>query len=188
MEEFVKKILEEKALEVSNYLDSVNVAHTYKLKEYGINFFLHREWVKHNLSLSYSPNKRRWTPYSTDDWVKKVIIPLVQPLLEGGIPLTRKQVAVATNKVAATFSARVHFAEAYACFSILEPFAEENIDFSVIYDFAQRGVRLVLSDPRCVHLDRSSLLEVLEDPPKSDFLAAKEYLSQCLMLCGVIEN
>ncbi|SRR6266487_6487650 len=188
MEGYIKEKLEEKAIVVSNYLHSVDILHTYRLLQYSINFSLHQGWKEHILSLSYSPNKGQWKLYSVDEWVKRVIIPLVQPLL-GKVPhVTNKQEVKSTKNVRGVFSRAVHFAEALTCLGILEPFAEEYIDFSVICDFAQRGVQLVLNDPRCAHLDRTPLLKILEQPPQSNFCAAKEYLFQCLTICGVTES
>ncbi len=190
MEEDVKKKLEEKAIEVSNYLNSIDILHTYRLIEYGINFTLRQGWKEHILSISYSPSKKRWKPYAVDDWVKDAIIPAIQHLC-GNMTLPTKKLTANTNtsgNMYGAFPGEVHFAEARACLSVLEPFAEENIDFSIICEFAQRGIRLVLNDPRCTHLDRTSLLETLEHSLQSDFSAAKEYLSQCLILCGVTES
>jgi hypothetical protein len=64
MEEFVKHVLEEKAVEVSNYLDSIGFSHQYRFIEYGINFTLWQAENQHILTLSYSPKKNRWKPYS----------------------------------------------------------------------------------------------------------------------------
>ncbi len=190
MEEHVKEKLEEKTIEVSRYLKSVGYLHTYRLIGYGINFSLLNAGSEHTLTLSYSPKKKRWTPYSVNEWVIDVVIPLVQPLLGGTAASAKKQETntITPENMHEAFSPKKHFVEALACLNVLTPFQEENIDFSIICDFAQRGIRLVLSDHKCVHLDRSSLLEVLGQPSQSDYYDAKEYLNQCLTVCCVTEN
>jgi len=188
MEERVEKNLEEKAIEVSKQLTSMSILHTYRLVDYGINFTLQYHGKKQVLTLSYSPNKNRWTPHSGNDWVKSAVIPVMQSLLSKDITSTKQQKANTTAYTHDVFPGEVYFAEALECLNILKPFAEEYIDFSVICDFAQRGVRLVLNDPRCTYVDRASLTEMLEQPLPSDFYDAKEYLFRCLMLCRLIEN
>lgn len=188
MEEHIEKSLEEKAIEVSKYLDSMNFLNTYRLVDYSINFTLQYNGKKQTLSLSYSPNKKRWTAYSSSGWIKNAIIPSVQPMLSEKVSsIGQKETSLAEYKYG-VFSGEVYFAEAFACLDILEPFAEEYIDFSVICDFTQQGVRLVLNDPRCAYLDRTPLLEMLEQPLLIGFHAAKEYLYRCLTLCGVTKN
>src|SRR3954454_19799878 len=162
MEEHAEKNLEEKAIEVCKQLTSMSILHTYRLVDYGINFTLQYNGKKHILTLSYSPNKNRWTPHSGSDWVKSTVIPIVQSLLNGEATSTKQRKANATAHTHGAFSGEVYFAEALECLSILEPFAEEYIDFSIICDFAQRGVQLMLKEPRCAYLDRISLLELLE--------------------------
>ena len=188
MEEQVEKSLEEKAIEVSKQLTSMSILHTYRLVDYGINFTLQYDGKKQVLTLSYSPNKNRWTPHSGNDWVKSAVIPVVQSLLSEETTSTWQRTANTTAYRQGVFSGEVYFVEALECLSVLKPFAEEYIDFSVICDFAQRGVRLVLNDPRCTRVDRASLVEILEKPLLSDFYDAKEYLLRCLMLCGLTEN
>lgn len=188
MEERVAKNLEDKAIEVSKQLTSMNILNSYKLIDYGINFTLQYDGMKQVLTLSYSPNKNCWTPHSGNDWVKSAVIPVVQSLLSGKTTSTRQQKSNTTACTQRVFSREVYFVEALECLNILKPFAEEYIDFSVICDFAQRSVRLVLNDPRCTHVDRTSLVELLEKPLQSDFYNAKEYLFRCLMLCRLIEN
>ena len=186
MEEYVKGKLEEKAIEVSHYFNSVGYLHTYRLIEYGINFLLLNAGSEHTLTLSYSPKKKRSTAYSVNEWVEDAVIPLLQPLLGGKATSAKKQETNTTSGyVHKAFSPKIHFVEALACLSILAPFQDENIDFSIICDFAQRGIRLVLNDPRCAHLDQLSLQEVLGQPSRSDFYNAKEYLFQCLTRCNI---
>jgi hypothetical protein len=113
---------------------------------------------------------------------------LILPLLGETQPQISKQKASMTSNKQKIFSAEKYFEEAREYMHILEPFAEENIDFSVIFDFAQRGVRLTLNDPRLINLDRQPLFHMLEQSQQTDFIAAKEYLRQCLMVCGITEN
>jgi len=187
---YVKEKLEEKAIEVSHYLNLVGYLHTYRLIGYGINFSLLFVGREHTLTLSYSAKKKRWTPNAVNEWVVDVVIPLLQPLLSGTATSANRQEtkAITPGDVHNAFSPKIHFVEALACLSILDPFREENIDFSIICDFAQRGIRLILHDHRCAHLDQLLLREVLGQPSQSDFYTAKEYLKRCLTACGVIEN
>ena len=188
MEEYVKHILEEKATEVSICLDSAGFFHRYRLVDYGINFTLWQGGNRHTLTLSYSSNKKCWKPRSANEWVNDVVIPSIQPLLGGKQPQISQQQAKTTSNGPKTFSAEIYFADARKHLHMLVPFARDNIDFSVICDFAQRGVRLTLNDPRLTFLDRQALEIMLEQPHQIDFNAAKEYLHQCLMVCGVTGN
>ena len=188
MEEYVKHILEKKAAEVSEYLTSKGFSFSYGLIDYGINFKLQYGGSIHTLTLWYKASKRRWTAQSPNEWVKDVVIPLIQPFLGGTPPSISKQKANIGSNEQQVSSAEVYFAEARECLRMLEPFARENIDFSVICDFAQRGVQLALNDPRCPPLDRQALEKVLVQPHQSDFQAAKEYLQKCLTLCKTTES
>lgn len=188
MEEHVKHVLEGKAAEVSNYLTSISFSCQHRLIDYGINFTLRQAENSHILTLSYSPKKNRWTPFSMSEWIKDVVIPLILPLLgEAQQPISKQKASTILNEQKVS-SAEIYFAEARECLHVLEPFAEENIDFSVIFDFAQRGVQLTLHDPRFIDLDRQALSRVLEQQQQTDFIAVKEYLHQCLTVCGVTEN
>src|SRR5947209_801633 len=122
MEEHVKEKLEEKAIEVSHYLNSVGYLHTYRLIGYGINFSLLYAGNEHTLTISYSPKKRRWTQYSVNEWVEDAVIPLLQPLLGGTATPAKKQETntITPGYVRKAFSPKVHFVEALACLSVLE--------------------------------------------------------------------
>jgi len=93
MEEHVEKNLEEKAIEVCQQLTSMSILHTYRLLDYGINFTLQYNGKKHILTLSYSPNKNRWTTHSGSDWVKSTVIPIVQSLLNREATSTKQRKA-----------------------------------------------------------------------------------------------
>jgi len=185
MEDNVKKLIEEKATEVSQILHSAGYMHIYRLIDYGINFMLQYEGGNQTLTLSYSPKKRRWTPHSGNEWIKDVVIPLIQPLFDRTQSTTPEQVVSPISIEHPSNIGVHHFAEARECLRLLEPFANDNIDFSIICDFARRGIHLILEDPNYAKLDRTMLQGLLSQPSQSDFYAVKEYLSQCLTRCNL---
>src|SRR5579884_3109816 len=185
MDEAVKKVLEEKATKISQYFQSLGYAHSYQLMDYAINFKLRQGGNQYSLRLDYSPKKQRWKPYSVNEWVQDILIPLIQPFLDGTQIATQKQVTTAPiYREQTPTSVERYFQEALECLRLLEPFSQENIDFSILYDFARRGVRLVLKETRNRQLDQLALQALLEKPSKPDFDAAKEYLFQCLTQCN----
>src|SRR5437879_3488369 len=81
MAEFGQHVLAEQAQRVSDYLHVHDIACTYRILEYGINFHVAHADGKHVLSLHYSPNNHRWKMQSVSPWIRETIMPLVQPLL-----------------------------------------------------------------------------------------------------------
>lgn len=185
MEDDVRKLIEEKATEVGHFLHTAGYIHTYRLIEYGVNFSLRYMGGEHTLTLSYSPKRRQWNPYSVNEWTQNVVIPLIQPLL-GHSQWRASEPVVSPIRIAAATTIGVdHFAEASRCLQVLEPFANDNIDFSIICDFARRGVQRALNDPTFAYLDRASLQFLLDQPLQSDFIGAKEYFLLCQTQCSI---
>lgn len=185
MDEAVKKILEERAVTISQYLRSAGYVHSCRLIEYGINFKLHYGGNEHILSIFYSPKRQRWSSYAVNEWAQDIVLPKIQPLLGETRTTSSHKQAVALPVPAAQKDSRDnYFSEALEGLQLLEPFAKENIDFSILYDLARRGVMLVMKDRQLNHLDQQALQVLLDQPSRTDFHAAKEYLFLCLTRCN----
>lgn len=185
MDEAVKKMLEERAVTISQYLRSAGYVHSCGLIDYGINFTLHYGGNKHIMSIFYSPKRQRWSSYSVNEWVQDVVLPKIQPLLgETRTTSSYKQAVVLPIPTAQQGTRDNYFSEALEGLHLLEPFAKENIDFSILYDLTQRGVMLVMKDRQLNHLDQQALQVLLDQPSRTDFHAAKEYLFLCLRRCN----
>ncbi len=186
----MKTVLEEKAIAINQYLRSAGYANSYRLIEYGINFTLDYGGNEHILSIFYSPKRQRWSSHTVNEWVRDVILPKIQPLLvETRTTTSHKQSITLPIPASQKSSTENYFSEALEGLRLLEPFAKENLDFSILYDLAQRGVMLVLKDRKLSHLDQQALQALLDQPSRTDFQAAKEYVVLCLSRCSIpIEN
>ncbi len=185
MDEYVKNVLEEKAVTISQYLRSAGYVHSYRLIEYGINFTLSYGGNEHILSISYSPKRQRWSSRAVNEWVLDIVLPKIQPLLgETQTTTSHKQADTLPIPTAQKSATRNYFSEALEGLRLLELFAKENIDFSILYDLTRRGVMLVMKDRKLSHLDQQALQTLLDQPSRTDFHAAKEYVFQCLKRCN----
>lgn len=185
MEDHVRKLIEEKAMEIRRFLDAEGYIHFYRIIDYGVNFILWYAGGEHTLTLFYSPKRRRWTHRSVNEWVQNVVIPQILPLLYETRSVSPKRITLPTEKASIAGGKDHYFAEAREYLKILEPFAGENIDFSIICDYARQGVQSILKDFAHSQLDRASLQRLLEQPSQPDFYKAKEYLLQCLTQCSI---
>lgn len=154
-------------------------------QNYLINFTWLHEGKKQMLSLYYKPTRQSWTLFSKSDWLKSVVIPIIEPLCQSASIGT----AVAPASSACTLpdlphtGIQAYFEDALSCLELLSPFAADNVDCSIICQLTRRAAKYILSDPACSYLDQTTLATHIELPDSTDFSAAKEYLNQCLTLC-----
>jgi hypothetical protein len=185
MDDSVRKVLEERAITISQYLRSAGYVHSYRLIEYGINFTFGYAGNEHVMSIFYSPKKQRWTSYAVNEQVRDVILPKIQSLLaEIRTTTSHKQAVTLPIPRSQKSSTEDYFSEALENLRLLEPFARENIDFSILYDLTRRGVILIMKDRKLNHLNQQALQTLLDQPIRTDFQSAKEYVFQCLTRCN----
>ncbi len=91
----VQSKLHDAAEKISAYLTTLQLEHKVDFYQYMINFRITQGAKQVILSVAYSPNKNRWKPYATDDWVKEVIVPRIEHLLvKGNAPVHALQSAL----------------------------------------------------------------------------------------------
>ena len=184
-----QELLREKALLIINHCAAIGlpIPQYQIVSEYAVNFLWHYEGRKHVLSLYYKANPQRWTFTANTDWGKQVIIPSVQSLLEQEQTANHSQPpSQSTNtQNARPLTLQAYFSDAIASLTLLTPFAHDNIDFSIICEQTRQAVRGILNDADFASLSREALLTAIERPNSTNFLEAKEYLTQCLTLCNM---
>lgn len=185
-----KELLREKALLLCSHCTSVGlpVPQFQIVSERAVNFIWRNEVKKHILALYYRSASQHWTLVASTDWVRQVILPLVQPLFEQ-TQIPESLPSLSSNgeqkRIFASPSPQRYFAEAIACFSLLAPFAQDNIDFSIIYEQTRQAIGAVLNDSAFSDLNQAALQVALDLHNTSTFPEAKEYLTRCLTLCNI---
>jgi hypothetical protein len=157
------------------------------VSEYRVNFIWLKEGKRHTLSLDYKPSRQRWTLTSNSDWLKSVICPLIQPLVDvppSPIPSLSETHALKVQNV----EPRQYFTQAQESVHILEPYANENVDCSIICELTKVAARAALSDVANISLNRPALMTAIDKPNSPDFFVAKEYFITCLTLCTSNNN
>ncbi len=143
------------------------------------------EGKRHILALYYNTKQQSWKPVANTEWLKQVVLPLIQPLFEQQpVKATLPMPGVSADPVQEA-ALQAYFADALTCLTLLESFANDNIDFSIICQRTRGSVRMILNDPMFTHLNRAALSAALDTPDTADFYQAKEYLSRCLTLCNI---
>lgn len=182
-----QELLREKAVQVCERCAAAGIPQPlyHFASEYSVNFSWQHEGKKHTLALYYNTKQQSWKPVANTEWLKQVIVPVIQPLF--GQHSTKTTLSLTETSPAPTQEHRVqaYFADALACLSLLTPFANDNIDFSIICQRTRESVRMILSDPTLSHFDRTALSALLDTPDTTNFSGAKEYLTQCLTLCHI---
>jgi len=159
------------------------------VSDYAVNLIWHHEGKNHTLSLNWSPNHQKWTPVPNTDWLKQEVMPAIASML--GASTAQPVFPIRTQQKTAELTETEHLLQLYfadACDSLkrLEPFAQDNVDCRIVCRRAREALERILDDPACTHLDRVALLSLCSRPDRSDFSGAKEYLTQCLTLCNII--
>jgi|GEM_PF-1511541 hypothetical protein len=186
-----QELLQTKAEQISACCAEVGLAQPVIriVSEYAVNLIWHHEGQNHTLSLSWSPNRQKWTPVPNTDWLKQEVMPAIASIV--GVSTSRTVLPTKTQKKVTEDTAtehllRLYFADARDSLKQLEPFAQDNVDCRIVCRRAKEALERILDDPACTHLDRVALLSLCSRPDRSDFSGAKEYLTQCLTLCNII--
>ena len=189
-DEAYEQLLQQKANEISDRLAALDFQCTYKVIDYGINFTLYLAGRTAMITLYHSPKKGKWTFRSADEWANTEIKPKIEFWLDRKPATEQGSLAQLTvnTRLVKHVEASDYFIGVLECFHILQVFAEEYIDFSIICEQAKISITHLLDDTRYTHLDKPALRTILTIPPSSDFITAKEYLSQCLRLCQIPIN
>ncbi len=182
-----QELLREKAIEVCERCTSAEVPQPlyHIASEYSVNFSWQHEGKNHTLALYYNAKQQSWKLVANTDWMKQVIVPVIQPLF--GQQSTKATPSLTEISPAPTREniVQAYFADALACLSLLAPFANDNIDFSIICQRTKESVRMVLNDPALTDFDRDALSAALDVPNTINFIEAKEYFTRCLTLCNI---
>jgi len=185
-----QELLRTKALEICEQCAAQGLPKpTFMLikQSYLVNFTWFHEGKKHILSLYYKPTRQSWTLSPKSDWLKNVVIPVVEPLCASPAASPKETPASSTNNPSAlpNIKAQAYFEDARSCLELLRPFATDNVDCSLICQLTRRAVECILSDPACSSLDQVALAACINLPDSPDFFIAKEYLNRCLTLCRI---
>jgi len=148
------------------------------VSDYSVNLKWHNEGTIHTLAIAYSPKRQRWTLSPNSDWLKNVVCPLIQAVID-----SHRSEPSSLSETSAAFDPHNYFIQAQESLNILEPYANENVDCSIICELTRAAVNAVLRDLASLSLDQPALLAVIGMPNTTNFFAAKEYFTRCLNLC-----
>ncbi len=186
-----RELLQTKAEQISAHCVEVGLPQPIirVVSDYAVDLNWSHEGKKHTLSISWSPKRQQWTPVPKTDWLQREVMPVIATLLNSSVAhpvqstisqVTVKGLAEAKNLL------QLYFTDACDGLKQLEPFAQDNIDCTIICHRAKEAIDQILDDPAYIHLERAALIAKRNEPDRSDFLGAKEYLTQCLTLCNML--